>query len=55
MAAAIQIVAHDPIAISTGWNMIGGYENSALVSGLNHNTGWFNCSRNSIWMEWCIL
>jgi hypothetical protein len=31
---AIEIVAHDPIAITTGWNMIGGYENSALVSGL---------------------
>ena len=31
---AIEIVAHDPIAISTGWNMIGGYDNSALVSGL---------------------
>ena len=33
-AGGIQIVAHDPIAITTGWNMIGGYENSALVSGL---------------------
>ena len=31
---AIEIVAHDPIAITTGWNMIGGYENSPLVSGL---------------------
>ncbi len=33
-AGGIQIVAHDPIAITTGWNMIGGYENSPLVSGL---------------------
>ena len=33
-AGGIEIVAHDPIAITTGWNMIGGYENSPLVSGL---------------------
>ena len=33
-AGGIQIVAHDPIPITTGWNMIGGYDNSALVSGL---------------------
>ena len=33
-AGGIQVVAHDPIAIATGWNMIGGYDNSALVSGL---------------------
>ena len=33
-AGGIEIVAHDPIAIATGWNMIGGYDNSALVSGL---------------------
>jgi hypothetical protein len=33
-AGGIQIVAHDPIALTTGWNMIGGYENSSLVSGL---------------------
>ena len=31
---AIQIVAHDPIPITAGWNMIGGYENTPLVSGL---------------------
>ena len=31
---AIQIVAHDPIALTAGWNMIGGYENTPLVSGL---------------------
>jgi len=31
---AIEIVAHDPIPALTGWNMIGGYENSAAVSGL---------------------
>ena len=33
-AGGIQVVAHDPIAIATGWNMIGGYDNSALGSGL---------------------
>ena len=33
-AGGIEIVAHDPIPITTGWNMIGGYENSPLVSGL---------------------
>jgi hypothetical protein len=31
---AIQIVPNDPIPALTGWNMIGGYENSAAVSGL---------------------
>ena len=31
---AIQIVNHDPIPLTTGWNMIGGYENTPLVSGL---------------------
>ena len=31
---AIQIVAHDPIPLTAGWNMIGGYENTPLVSGL---------------------
>ena len=31
---AIQIVAHDPIPLAEGWNMIGGYENTPLVSGL---------------------
>ena len=31
---AIQIVAHDPIPLTAGWNMIGGYENNPLVSGL---------------------
>jgi hypothetical protein len=33
-AGGIQIVAHDPIPLRAGWNMIGGYENSVLVSGL---------------------
>ena len=33
-AGGIQIVPHSPIPITTGWNMIGGYENSPLVSGL---------------------
>ena len=33
-AGGIQLVAHDPIAVTAGWNMIGGYENSPLVSGL---------------------
>ena len=31
---AIEIVAHDPIPLTTGWNMIGSYENTPLVSGL---------------------
>ena len=31
---AIQIVNHDAIPLTTGWNMIGGYENTPLVSGL---------------------
>jgi len=31
---AIEIVTHDPISANTGWNMIGGYENSAPTSGL---------------------
>ena len=31
---AIEIVPHDPISAAAGWNMIGGYENSAAVSGL---------------------
>jgi len=31
---AIQIVTNDPIPAVTGWNMIGGYENSAATSGL---------------------
>jgi hypothetical protein len=31
---AIEIVTNDPIPALTGWNMIGGYENSAAVSGL---------------------
>ncbi|QQS35300.1 MAG: carbohydrate-binding protein [Ignavibacteriales bacterium] len=33
-AGGIQFVSHDPIAVTQGWNMIGGYENSAPVSGL---------------------
>jgi len=31
---AIQIVTHDPIPVAAGWNMIGGYENSAPTAGL---------------------
>jgi hypothetical protein len=31
---AIEIVAHDPIAVTTGWNMIGGYETSPLITDL---------------------
>ena len=31
---AIQIVNHDPIPLTTGWNMIGGYENNPSVAGL---------------------
>ena len=33
-ASGIQIVAHDPIPLTAGWNMIGGYENNPLVNGL---------------------
>ena len=31
---AIQAVPHDPIIANAGWNMIGGYEDSAATSGL---------------------
>jgi hypothetical protein len=31
---AIEIVTNDPISAFTGWNMIGGYENSVATSGL---------------------
>jgi len=31
---AIEIVTHNPINANTGWNMIGGYENSAPTAGL---------------------
>ena len=31
---AIQIVPHDPIAGASGWNLIGGYENTVATSGL---------------------
>jgi len=31
---AIDIVTHNPISANTGWNMIGGYENSAPTGGL---------------------
>jgi hypothetical protein len=34
---AIQIVAHDPIEATAGWNMIGGYENSPLITNLTTN------------------
>ena len=33
-AGGINIVAHDPIAGATGWNLIGGYETSVLTSGI---------------------
>jgi len=35
----INIVSHDPIAVGAGWNMIGGYENIAPVSGLSPSAG----------------
>jgi len=31
---AIQIVAHNPITVTTGWNMIGGYETSPTIAAL---------------------
>ncbi|MBT8382930.1 MAG: choice-of-anchor B family protein, partial [Ignavibacteria bacterium] len=34
---AIEIVANNPIAGALGWNLIGGYENSATVSGITTN------------------
>jgi hypothetical protein len=36
---AIEIVAHDPIPTTTGWNMIGGYETSPLITALKRKTG----------------
>ena len=33
-AGGIQIVPNDPIAAALGWNLIGGYENSAATAGL---------------------
>ena len=36
-AGGIEIVPHDPIAGVAGWNLIGGYENSAAVSGITTN------------------
>lgn len=33
-ASGINIVAHDPISANTGWNLIGGYEYNAAVSGI---------------------
>ena len=33
-AGGIEIVAHNPINATTGWNMIGGYENTVSTSGL---------------------
>jgi hypothetical protein len=35
--AGIQIVSHIPINGFTGWNLIGGYENNAAVSGITTN------------------
>ena len=34
-AGGIQIVPHDPLNASQGWNLIGGYENSVSTSGLS--------------------
>ena len=48
---AIQIVNHDPIPLTTGWNMIGGYENTPLVSWINNHTSGIDSSRDSIWMD----
>ena len=36
-AGGIEIVAHDPITGNAGWNLIGGYENSATVSAITTN------------------
>jgi hypothetical protein len=36
-AGGIEIVAHDPINAAAGWNLIGGYENSATVSAITTN------------------
>ncbi len=36
-AGGIETVPHDPIAGVTGWNMIGGYDNSATVAGIITN------------------
>jgi hypothetical protein len=36
---AIDIVTHDPISVVAGWNMIGGFENIAPVSGLIPSSG----------------
>ncbi len=36
-AAGIQIVAHDPLAGASGWNMIGGYELSVATAGVTTN------------------
>ena len=36
-AGGIEIVTHDPIAGNAGWNLIGGYENSATVSAITTN------------------
>ena len=33
-AGGIEIVAHDPIAGVTGWNLIGGYDNTATVANI---------------------
>ncbi len=34
---AIQIVTHNPIAGNSGWNLIGGYEQSVATAGLTTN------------------
>jgi probable HAF family extracellular repeat protein len=36
-AAGIQIVAHSPIDGTTGWNLMGGYEDTVTTSGLTTN------------------
>ena len=49
-ASGIQIVAHDPIPAVSGWNMIGGYENSDFyITTTPGISGW-----TGIWIQWCI-
>jgi len=34
---AIEIVAHEPISVASGWNMLGGYENEVAVTAITTN------------------